>query len=448
MAGVKGQMSGYSMFIKKSLADEKGIALIVSIVILAVLAVLGAAAILTSQTDRDIADNETIGLQAVYAAEAGLSMAIYELSLSTGPDGLIEDADSVSWGEDDNWFNNIPASSVSLTGADNESPFFDVSVRVEYKRDGDEPCAGRVVFYNRDCGFDLSPFQSGGFPVYLISSLAVRDNFSSKVKMELTRQVFDINIEGAFTANGPVNLGGHITVDGRRHDINGGAGGVCDYADLEADETGVYSELKTGGGDLFGSPAFEDDPGTPSAPSTPWNVLGISGPEFERFFTQPVSERRADGTLSGYTWVQGGFGTESPAGGNDIGGSGILVVHNPDFEADKWEKWNVDARYRINGCLGVDSGDEAWCADYNADASNYEPARLGNITRGTFRGLVIADRIDRLGGTAVIIGAVVSMTATEVSETGGAAEILFSCDALKNFTGGMVNRKLSWQKAY
>jgi len=435
--------------VKKSLTNESGIALISAMVILAVLSMLGAGAILTSETDLDIARNEKIGLQATYAAEAGLSMAIAELNVATGPDGKIEDADGVTEGDDDTWSVNIPTANVGLTADDNTSPFFDVAVTVAYKRDSGA-CPGQVAFYNQNCGFADSPYVTGGSPVYVLTSVATRDDFSSTLKVELTKQVLDINVEGGLTANGAINTTGNITIDGTAHDQNGNAGGVCNDADLSGNQTGIYSDVSvTAGGstNIAGTPPTQV--GTTTAPSTPWGAMGVTESQFNDLFNAPVASRAADGTLSGYTWVQGNFGTSGAASGNDIGGSGILVVHNPNFETDKWEKWNNDARYKAAGCVGVDAADVAWCAAYDADESAYQPARMGNITGGTFKGLVVADWIDSIQGNTKIIGSVVSFTTIEVSAIGaGTAEILFSCEALEAFAGGRTNFKLNWQRVY
>lgn len=448
--------SNLSIMTVKKLAAEKGIALVTCIVILAVLSMLGAAAILSSQTDRNIAGNETAGIQALYAAEAGISMAIAGLNLSSWPDGQIKDTDGVSWGDDDEWSDNLTIFPVKI----NDKVSFDVSVTVSYKRDSDT-CQDKdeiqVVFNNRDCGYSNSPFQIGGYPVYIITSKAAKGTFSSKIKMELTRRVFFVNVEGAMTANGPVELAGAITIDGRQHDENGGLGGLCNYAGLEVDETGVYSDESVtdldGNPVLFGIPVPVQTGGVPGIPSTPWGVLGISKKEFNKhYFKTPVTNRAADGTLSGHTWIQGDFGTKGVFSGNNIGGNGILVVHNPDFEAVKWEKWINDSRYRDNNCTGVDSGDETWCNDYDADESSYEPAVLGDISDGTFKGLVIADSINSLIETAEIYGAVISLTSIEDSKVGlnpaDQVKILFSCESLEKYVNGLIDHKLSWQKLY
>ncbi len=434
--------SRHSIPALKSLDDEKGIALVTCIVILAALAMLGAAAILSSQTNHNIANNETVGIQALYAAEAGLSMAIAKLNQTGGAEITEKVAKEGSY--------NIAPFNVKING----KVTFEIAVTIEYNLDSGI-CGNRIVYYNKDCGYDLSPFQTGGFPVYLITSKATKNNYSSKIRMELTRQVFNINIEGALTANGPVDLVGAITVDGRQHDKNGSLGGVCNYADLAADETGVYSEVSVtddGNPNLFGIPNAVQIGGASAIPSTPWEVLDISESEFKYYFNAPVTGRDADGTLSGYTWTQGSFGTRGAISGDNIGGSGILVVHNPDFESEKWKKWMNDPRYKTSNCVGVDGGDETWCADYNADESRYSPATLGNISRGTFKGLVIADLIDRFDGIMEIHGAAVSLTPIESLHIGSSpvdeVRVLFSCEALELFTAGLINHKLSWQKLY
>ena len=72
----------------------------------------------------------------------------------------------------------------------------------------------------------------------------------------------------------------------------------------------------------------------------------------------------------------------------------------------------------------------------------------GNISGNcTFKGLIIADKIDKLAGNGKIISAVISLTHVFEDKLGtGTFKIKYSCEALEEFTGGKVKHKLSWER--
>ena len=66
---------------RKSLRDEKGIVLVVALLLIGVLVLLGTTAVMTSTTDMKISANYKASNQAFYAAEAGINEALYRLGL-------------------------------------------------------------------------------------------------------------------------------------------------------------------------------------------------------------------------------------------------------------------------------------------------------------------------------------------------------------------------------
>lgn len=73
------------------LKDEKGAALVISLLFLTLLSVLGVAGIITSSTDVKIASNYRSSIQAFYAAEAGAEEARIRLKGSQPSDKIIKD---------------------------------------------------------------------------------------------------------------------------------------------------------------------------------------------------------------------------------------------------------------------------------------------------------------------------------------------------------------------
>jgi type II secretory pathway pseudopilin PulG len=93
---MKKRTIGYKSFAARHLRSERGIALVTALLVMGVMAVLGAAIITTTTTDVKIASNVTRSTQAFMVAEAGISNAIDYLrdDASWGPD-LDGDGDTV-----------------------------------------------------------------------------------------------------------------------------------------------------------------------------------------------------------------------------------------------------------------------------------------------------------------------------------------------------------------
>ena len=117
------------------------------------------------------------------------------------------------------------------------------------------------------------------------------------------------------------------------------------------------------------------------------------------------------------------------AGGSELNGTGILIVHNPLY--NPLEHDPASAYY-----------DAAKASD-----PRYAPANLGNINGGSFHGLVIADKIDRINGNIDITGAVISLSEIDVTLVGnGTAEVKYSCTALQQAgnASSVPPARLSW----
>lgn len=445
--------------LRKQCNNEGGFALVLSLVVLTVLALLGVSAVITSQIDVQIAGNEKVSLQALHAAESGLAQALVMLNESTAAGAKVVDPTPATWPADDDFSYTIP---IALTD-ENGDAFFNVSVTISYKKDGQCDQGNIVTFYNHTCGFSDALNAVGGSPVYVLNSVAYKGDYRSELSLELTKQELAYNIKGGFSANGGVTVNGNITLDGRDHNIDGSLGNAgCTHDNLTGMKPAIFSNGST---EYNGNPNLESDlpeavsNNNTNSPGTPWDALGMSQTQFTGLFANKVDSRAADGTLSGYTWVNGDFGNIGGTG-NDMGGNGILVVHNEDFNASDWGKfnqWGGNASTDVGDCT-IDAGDtsrpdnateETLCNQYNADNTKYEPARLGNVGGGTFDGIIIADWIDSFQGNTKINGAVVSLTTLDVSAIGaGTVELNYSCAAIEAYGGGRNNKKLNWKRVY
>jgi hypothetical protein len=194
-----------------------------------------------------------------------------------------------------------------------------------------------------------------------------------------------------------------------------------------------------GSGILLGNPAFllnsppfveENDD---EVPLTPEQALGLPAGTLDRF-QQTANQfytNRPD-SLSGITYVVDAFGSQATefADGN-VDGEGIVIVHNPLFDPRDWDP--DDPQYAT-----------AEAAAHRADPDTYGPAKLGNINYGTFRGIIIADEVNKIDGNVKIYGSVISLSKTNESIIGsGTLSLKYSCDAIEA-AAALAVRRLAW----
>lgn len=439
----------------KRIDNEKGIALITALLVLAVLTMLGLAATLVSSTDIQIARNEKLAAQGQYAAEAGIAKTLVMLNFSTTAGGRInEPSSAATWSTTPNATTEGWKRPITGTISDGAGLLFNFSSIVSYKKATTGAYNDRVAFFNRSSGFSTAPSASGGFPVFQIVSYARKGDYQTqKSILELTMSVKNFQINGGFTAGGDLLLNGNPTVDGQHHDANGNVvatGSGCRNAGLSAPKPAIFSNGttgSTGGGNspnLVSSPGITDNTATSAAiPDTPWEA--IWGPpmteaqakvEFDSVFKNgPVCY----GTGAGCSTDLTGDNYYSSFGANEnITGNGMLIIHNPNFVPGAC---TCSVAQGYPDCYSVanvtDVGPQ--CATANA------PAVLDANT-GTFKGIIVADAVE-LRGNVTVIGALVSLSTLKTTATGaGNPSILYSCQSIEQFAGGQINKKLNWRK--
>ncbi|HUP00175.1 MAG TPA: hypothetical protein VM737_01445, partial [Gemmatimonadota bacterium] len=139
-------------------------------------------------------------------------------------------------------------------------------------------------------------------------------------------------------------------------------------------------------------------------------------------------------SLSGIVYTVDGFGSKADdtADGN-VDGTALVIVHNPLYDPRDWDPDHPQY-----------STSEA--AAKRADPTTYGPAELGNINGGTFKGIIIADKVDKIDGNVTIYGSVISLSGVDESIIGaGTATLRYSCQAIEALANGMqAARRLAW----
>ncbi|MFQ5804639.1 MAG: PilX N-terminal domain-containing pilus assembly protein [Candidatus Methylomirabilales bacterium] len=370
---------------------ERGVALVVTLLVISLLSVVGFAFLTLSVTENTIAYNEVHATRAFGIAEAGIEHARRELITSD--------------------VNTILASNPPL-----------ITFTVGGQIVGFGGGTYSVTVANNTTAIGGVPADPGGANtdtdnILILTSTGTFQNATSSIEATVQNLVvLPPGARAAVTTNGPAKTNGNITIDGRNHDMDGNL--IPDsgtYSIFTADTYTQSGNSHVGGTDTGGNDHAPDRPGDPSVivenysgsmPTTPDEVMGGAAAGYPEGTLKSMAQSGANGSqyvsdpanlsspLSGVTYVELPCGdTWQPT---DVDGSGILVVHNA-------------------------------CTD----------AVIKNLNFGTLKGLLIADDIVHIHTT--IIGAVVSLTTGPSSGNvlgNGSGEVLFSGQAIANAIGG------------
>jgi Tfp pilus assembly protein PilX len=427
--------------------------LMIVMLLLFLLTLLGMTMYFMSSTDLKITRNVYTGTRAFYAAESGLSDSIGRLNLSsTDPE------------YDAAMFDNPPYDSTSLdwaytfSGSLDNGDSYDVTIihKVDSEDLDTDGNTDEVVTYDKGFFTDAThyyPAAGTGYAIETIRSKGISADGEVVMVLEITKFPMDLKTKGAVSANSTVELQGNFEANGFDHDMDGNllpSGTGSDVPGVVTTSDNVVSII--GSSEADGDPPIIDknngggwnpaDPAWGAYPNSPGEVLGLTTTESSDFFADADyygpydGSIGMDGPLSGLIYITGDYP------GPMDGGSGILVIHNPNYDPCKYEASKVYA----------DSGGATvlpcYDAGYDYTKPENQPARLGNYnSNATFKGLIIADLVYKIAGTPTIIGAMVSLSSIDTQTFGtGDAQVLYSSEALNNFTSKGFSKKLAWYK--
>ncbi len=355
------------------LANERGMMLVLTMVILLVLSSMAASNLINAYLERSIARNQHYSTISLNAAEAGLALGLTKLNTdllngntgagSFNPPGNPSDADWNAWA--------TPAGTgVSSTGDVGEGSY---TVRAKFlleDLDGDGACeAGddrdsdgtdcEVVYYNAhgnpavgECGpgvdncfgWPNALFRTpppGPFPVVQITSVGTYGGASTRtLTLEVARNPLDIQAYGAITASSNINLIGNVAVDGGAHDENGNPCATCSCNDAYPGVTVSLGHDTTCGGSCSndGIPGPTDNNNTYGVPPlTPDAALGLpEGSLVGMVGTPPVGDNTSPATSpdGSIKWIDADI--QMTASTDDSYKTGVLIVHNPLFDSATW----------------------------------------------------------------------------------------------------------------
>lgn len=395
-----------------------GFALPMVLVVLVALGIIGGAAAMVTATDEKVAGLYNFSNRAGAAAMAGLEHATGHY-LTNGP--------TVGWPVG----GQVNGYSYTVTIARDVHDFGSGAVNVSYDEDTDT--------YNG---------TGTGEPVYVLQATAWNGNVRAVQRMRITQRTMDVEADAALQSNSGVELQGNITVSGVNATIAGvpkdpsgtSHAGACDENKpaikmTDASETvDAQGSVTMEGNSTY---AANDPPFVQYDDAVKWHspeeALGLEAGALDSY-KQSGSQYGANrpDTLAGIVYITDDFGSTgacATAGGcGNIQGTGILIVHNPLYHPREHDP--ADAMYDA------------------AKAGNplYAPANMGNINGGTFKGIIIADKVNKISGDVEIYGAIMSLTEIDVDIIGaGTAVIQYSCDAINLVEGAITQPvRLTW----
>jgi type IV pilus assembly protein PilX len=329
--------------------NERGIALVISMLILLVMSLLGLVLMAGASLNRSLAGNDQRMRQALNIAEAGVGEAQARIA---NQDVVMDPADPVAACQ---VFNTV-AGSVPVTGADTTALATGqpAGSYLNYTSAGLGPDALTIGWKKNALGTAVMRYDASknpaiqtlsGSPIYTITSTGRVGQARRTIVSEVMAKPYTVLAKGAFTANVDiVSLGGAV-ICGYDHSINtpindgvkGRIGPKPDYCQF--DETGIAANSRPGvwdgapltsGGNAkaFGNPDTLGGQGKNNFYTGPWDCFGMSQADFWSLVGPPVNPASVtnwNGILNldddGVTQNQ-----SCSVGPNGVDGEGLLYI--------------------------------------------------------------------------------------------------------------------------
>lgn len=318
-------------------------------------------------------------------------------------------------------------------------------------------CPGEVVLFNAGTGnggfgFSAAHYTGAlgdeGYPIVEIESVGTYGSAAVREIALFVARNHKAQIEGAFTTRTPVDkLNLNKEIDGRNAGTTCGVdlpGVVFDVGlalpcDLNSDgdcaDAGECGEIAKVSGSTCAESFDPNQPGKRPLAKTPWDVLGMTEVDFRSLFIPKDADTLDTKTCNNPNqpvnfWFTNDLVNAAPKEGCN----GILVVHNPRFDPDKW-----------------DPGSPGYDAVYASNPDN-KPAKFAITGSGNveWNGIVIADQVGMVNGNLSINGGLYSLASGGdgvVTDLQGSFSVTYNCDLVNAFTKRIgYKKKIGWQR--
>lgn len=402
--------------------NERGIALVMALLILMVMSLLALVLMAGASLNRGLAGNDQRMRESLNLAEAGVGEAL----------ARIKNQETLMAASDPNdvcqVFNTVPGS-VPVLGADSIglATGQPIGAYLDYTTQERSPDALTIAWKKNAAGNAVLKYdptknpkiqELSGSPIYVVTATGRVNNARRTVVTEVIAKPYQVNAKGALVADIPIGSLGTAAVCGYDHSmdtpyddgVNGRGmmpGGPLFCIDNEkvggTDVPGLWS-TKTidpgGAAKLAGNPATS--PAQPDFYAGPWDVFNMSQSEFWSFMGAPIP-------FAGKTDWNGVFRVDNDP---STPVSEDMAVHSVNGEGFLY----------VDGHLNINAGFH-------------------------YKGLIYVEGDLRINGTCWVLGSIVVNGQTQVSANGNMT-LLFSRDAIEQmltkYGGQFVT--LSWRE--
>jgi len=395
-----------------SQGSERGVALVMALLVLLVLSLLSAALMMSVNTETLIAGHSQRTTQALNVAEAGLAEAVARIRIGDIPNNMNPAMTAKI-------FNAMPGSVPVLGGGEialaTAQP---AGAWLPYSTATDGPDALTVRYRTNSLGDILryDPTQNPaiqsatGSAIFVVTSTGYAGRDVRRIEEEVIMKPFLINVKGALAADIGIDFNGNSHTCGYDHDAliptwTRDAACVPYHNGPQPDLPGAWST----GGVAPGGSSFQD--GQPNGYEEnqsgfyagPWEALTMSQAEFYRWIGAPVNPP-----------------PNPPRGIYHLDHNGI--------------------RGDATGNFSYSGGDGEGMLYVDGDLS-----LTGNFS---YRGLIYVEGDVKVNGTVWVLGGVIVKGLTTVKHANGNMTVLYSSDAiqqaLQKHGGSMV--AISWKE--
>ncbi len=213
---------------------QRGIALVIAIMVLLVISVIGAGVMVITKTEMQLSSHQVWRTQALAVAEAGMAEAIQRLRLSSSDTLFIGDTSSVvdpDWcaviylGENDFqsgdtfYYHSVQAGLDDVLLYADTTPYSDYNIRIYHKQDA----SGRVYFYDpgtrTQFAADPANVEDLYYPVNIVEVVGRAGKARQSIIAEVARVSVTAKVQAAFNV-GALTIqggGGDVRVCGHNH---------------------------------------------------------------------------------------------------------------------------------------------------------------------------------------------------------------------------------------
>lgn len=384
-------------------SNERGIALVMALVSLLVVAIIAVVLMTSLNIERRISGGDLRDAQALNLADAGVGEAMsrirnFDISLPQANPRAVAQIFLQPAG-------SVPVLGTDSVGIETKQPAGqwlnyttptkgpDV-LTVEFRTNRTATQAPTVI-YRYDASKSTPINTLTGLPIYRITSTGRKGTSRVRIQTDVIQKPYNVSVKGAFAAAVPMDFSGNCEVCGHNHVANTPTGtraaAQCGPWETAGSLPAAWSSSAiTSGGSSHLSTT--PDPSANNAGmfySGPWDMFGMGQSEFYSWIGAPVNTEPNPPNgiiyLDNNTTYQDGI----------LGNGGNYAYHGGDGEGMLY----VDGDLHINGVF-------------------------------SFRGLIYVEGDIDINGTCWILGGLVCHGHTNVNIANGTFTVLYSSDAI------------------